>query len=118
MEEMMRELIAVNKQILAAFERLSIGGDSGGEERLPSLTIEDMATGEKVKITTKAYESRPLVQGTIDAHLDAHAYAHQCAAELAMTGWKSTVSAIQAKVAMHKRIYGEEPGNTAYDLKP
>jgi hypothetical protein len=73
---------------------LSIAGESGGEERLPSITIEDMAKGDP-KIVSKSYEGRPLTRSLVDQHLDAHAYAHRMAAEMAMAQWQATVDGLR-----------------------
>lgn len=87
--QLLTEQNAALEHIRAAFDRLSIGGESGGEERLPSISIEDMVKGPP-KLVTKSYDGRPLTRSLIDQHLDAHAYAHRRAAELAMAGWEQT----------------------------
>lgn len=94
--QLLEEELSELRHIRAAFERLSVNGESGGEERLPSITIEDMAKGDP-KVTTKSYDGRPLTRSLVDQHLDAHAYAHRLAAAMAMDAWGSTVEALQRK---------------------
>lgn len=78
-------------EIKAAGVRLPIETDI----QPSSVAIEDMATGAKVKITTKAYAGSPLTYEQIDAALDAHGYAHRLAAQLALNNWQQTVDQLK-----------------------
>jgi hypothetical protein len=91
--QLLTEQLAATKHLLAAFERLSVNGESGAEERLPSISVEDMAKGEP-KVVTKSYDGRPLTRSLIDEHLAAHAYAKRLANELQMRQWSDTAAMV------------------------
>lgn len=58
-----------------------------------SMQIEGNPTKDlKVRISTKHYVGSPLTREEIDSNLEAHAYAHRRANEMAMNGWAETLT--------------------------
>lgn len=59
-----------------------------------SIQIEDAAKGPP-RITTKFYVGSRLDQGDLEYVLEAHAYMHRRAAEMAMNDWQLTVAQLK-----------------------
>jgi hypothetical protein len=89
--EVLKNMCDVLQDIRATLAASSTSGD----ERISSLTVEDMQKGPP-KIISKSYDGRPLTRALVDQHLEAHAYAHREAERRAMSAWAETVAALEA----------------------
>jgi len=108
MEALMRELIEEVRALRAML----------GTQSRSSVELKTSARG--VDITAKAYEGSDITDAGIAAISEFGALTIEVKNRIE-NGWETGVAALVEKkaeadkVALHKKIYGEEPGNTVYD---
>ena len=107
MEETMREILAELRALRLAF----------GSQSRSSVELTENAKGA-VQITVKTYADSPIDAACVEAIAGFATLKHEVERGQ-MEQWRDTLEKVELdkKVAMHKKIYGEEPNNTAYDLK-